>query len=82
MSKDHGAPAREPNRRGMLRMAGGGLTLAVLTAGATGCREDDSADDGGSASPGKPHPAREIRGREGPRAAVDEDGLGADIRGR
>ncbi|WP_432069595.1 PQQ-binding-like beta-propeller repeat protein [Streptomyces sp. AA1529] len=56
MPKDHSGPAREPDRRGMLRMAGGGLTLAVLTAGATGCREDDTADDGGSASPGNSTP--------------------------
>ncbi|RII20761.1 Serine/threonine-protein kinase AfsK [Streptomyces sp. YIM 130001] len=44
------------SRRRVLRLAGGGLTLAVLTAGATGCREDDAAGagTGGGEGGGKP----------------------------
>ncbi|WP_149185167.1 PQQ-binding-like beta-propeller repeat protein [Streptomyces sp. TRM49041] len=52
MSKDQNSSDGRPNRRLVLRLAGGGLTLAVLGAGATGCREDDTADDGGSGTPG------------------------------
>ncbi|MFH9956030.1 PQQ-binding-like beta-propeller repeat protein [Streptomyces roseolus] len=39
------------SRRRALRLAGGGLALAALTAGATGCREDGS-DPGASGSSG------------------------------
>ncbi|WP_329039097.1 PQQ-binding-like beta-propeller repeat protein [Streptomyces sp. NBC_01725] len=44
------------SRRRVLRLAGGGLTLAVLTAGAAGCRED-AADGGGSEGSGGDKPS-------------------------
>lgn len=43
-------------RRRVLRLAGGGLTLAVLTVGAAGCRED-AADGGGSGGSGGDKPS-------------------------
>lgn len=58
-------PSGRFSRRRALRLVGGGLTLAVLTAGATGCREDESGlggsgssgGSGGSSSPGGDKPA-------------------------
>ncbi|WP_406862171.1 PQQ-binding-like beta-propeller repeat protein [Streptomyces sp. HUAS MG47] len=46
-----GVPGDRFSRRRALRLAGGGLTLAVLAVGATGCREDGS-DLGGSGGTG------------------------------
>jgi outer membrane protein assembly factor BamB len=47
MSKGHSTTGSRSSRRQVLRLAGGGLTLAVLGGGTTGCRED-MADDVGS----------------------------------
>ncbi|MFD4115893.1 PQQ-binding-like beta-propeller repeat protein [Streptomyces niveus] len=44
------------SRRRVLRLAGGGLTLAVLTAGAAGCRED-AGEGGGSEVSGADKPS-------------------------
>ncbi|MDK1473145.1 PQQ-binding-like beta-propeller repeat protein [Streptomyces sp. 549] len=48
MSNNQSPSDGRPNRRRVLRLAGGGLTLAVLGAGAAGCREDDTAGKAGS----------------------------------
>lgn len=50
-----GASVGRFSRRRVLRLVGGGLTLAVLTAGAAGCREDPA--DGGGAGGDKPSAA-------------------------
>ncbi|MER5480748.1 PQQ-binding-like beta-propeller repeat protein [Streptomyces sp. NPDC002734] len=55
----HGRPAvsgfraSAPSRRGLLRLAGGGLALAALGGAATGCRAEDEGgtSGGGSAKP-------------------------------
>ncbi|MFP3988287.1 PQQ-binding-like beta-propeller repeat protein [Streptomyces sp. E11-3] len=64
-SRDQNSSDGRPNRRRMLRLAGGGLTLAVLGAGAAGCREDDTADDGGSATPGGGTPSEGAAAEDG-----------------
>ncbi|MFG3551479.1 PQQ-binding-like beta-propeller repeat protein [Streptomyces sp. NPDC047725] len=55
MSKKNSATNDGTSRRKVLRLAGGGLTLAVLATGATGCRENDEVDGGASqgAAPSK-----------------------------
>ncbi|MFD4988758.1 PQQ-binding-like beta-propeller repeat protein [Streptomyces sp. NPDC058374] len=57
------------SRRRVLRLAGGGLALAVLGAGAAGCRED-AVDDAGSGGTGGDKPA----GTGKPSAGGGEDG--------
>ncbi|MFE3248423.1 PQQ-binding-like beta-propeller repeat protein [Streptomyces sp. NPDC059209] len=56
MAMGIGTSGGRSSRRRVLRLAGGGLTLAVLTAGATGCRED-AADGGGSEVSGDDKPS-------------------------
>ncbi|GAB3962377.1 outer membrane protein assembly factor BamB family protein [Streptomyces sparsus] len=52
MSKDESPSDGRPDRRRVLRLAGGGLALAALGVGAAGCREDDATDGaGGSGTP-------------------------------
>ncbi|MEU6160722.1 PQQ-binding-like beta-propeller repeat protein [Streptomyces sp. NPDC047130] len=59
MPNNQTVPDTGPSRRRMLRLSGGGLALAALGAGASGCREDvpddpdtgDGADQPGSADP-------------------------------
>ncbi len=60
-------PGDRLSRRRALRLAGGGLTLAVLTAGVAGCREDDSdaGGSGGSEPVGGDKPAGGGAGKEG-----------------
>ncbi|WP_418960467.1 PQQ-binding-like beta-propeller repeat protein [Streptomyces tritici] len=48
MSKRNGAFDGRASRRQALRLAGGGLALAVLGAGAVGCRAEDVPDGAGS----------------------------------
>ncbi|MGW7356048.1 outer membrane protein assembly factor BamB family protein [Streptomyces sp. NPDC054802] len=55
MSKRNSAIVGRSSRRQALRLAGGGLTLAILGAGAAGCRTDDVTDGAGS---GGAEPAR------------------------
>ncbi|MFI1223183.1 MULTISPECIES: PQQ-binding-like beta-propeller repeat protein [unclassified Streptomyces] len=45
MSKGHGTTVGRSSRRRMLRLAGGGLALAALGAGATGCQDEDLPGD-------------------------------------
>lgn len=60
-------PGDRFSRRRALRLAGGGLTLAVLTAGAAGCREDgsDAGGSGGSGPAGGDKPAGGGAGKDG-----------------
>ncbi|MFJ5712315.1 PQQ-binding-like beta-propeller repeat protein [Streptomyces sp. NPDC093105] len=66
-----GRPGVGFSRRRALRLAGGGLTLAVLATGAAGCREDgsDPGGSGGSGDGGKPvggdEPAGGDTGKDG-----------------
>ncbi|GAA2113707.1 PQQ-binding-like beta-propeller repeat protein [Streptomyces synnematoformans] len=57
MGKNQGAPGGTPSRRRMLRLAGGGLALSALGAGASGCREDTAGGGGGDAGGGSDSPA-------------------------
>lgn len=59
-----------PSRRRVLRLAGGGLTLAALAAGTAGCRED--AADGGS--PGGGGSDKPSGGATPSRGGAREDG--------
>ncbi|WNF28655.1 PQQ-binding-like beta-propeller repeat protein [Streptomyces sp. C11-1] len=63
MSKGYGTTFGRSSRRRILRLAGGGLTMAVLGAGLTGC-EDEPTTDGESSAP--------------PRGASPEDGKAPD----
>ncbi|MCT2590754.1 PQQ-binding-like beta-propeller repeat protein [Streptomyces sp. N2-109] len=58
------------SRRRVLRLAGGGLSLAVLTVGATGCREE-AADGGSSGGSGGDKPSSDGTPSEG---GAREDG--------
>ncbi|MFE9044552.1 PQQ-binding-like beta-propeller repeat protein [Streptomyces sp. NPDC007818] len=62
-----GMPGGRFSRRRALRLAGGGLTLAVLTAGAAGCRADgsDGGGSGGSEPAGGGKPAGGGAGEDG-----------------
>ncbi|MEU0099299.1 PQQ-binding-like beta-propeller repeat protein [Streptomyces sp. NPDC006267] len=52
MSKGYGTTAGRSSRRRVLRLAGGGIALAALGAGATGCQDEDVT--GGPAGGGTP----------------------------
>ncbi|MEU3895299.1 PQQ-binding-like beta-propeller repeat protein [Streptomyces sp. NPDC045251] len=66
MSCNHRSADEMPDRRLLLRLAGGGLALAALGAGAAGCREEETADGGDSAD----------RASRAPSTGAAEDGAG------
>ncbi|MFW6695689.1 PQQ-binding-like beta-propeller repeat protein [Streptomyces sp. MAR4 CNX-425] len=71
MPKNQSAPGGIPSRRRMLRLAGGGLALTALGAGAGGCREDTA----GAPGDGSPEAT------DGSSVAPAEDASGAPTEG-
>ncbi|MFF8554025.1 PQQ-binding-like beta-propeller repeat protein [Streptomyces sp. NPDC015501] len=69
MSKGLGTTAGSTSRRRILRLAGGGLTMAVVGAGLTGC-EDESATGGEGSVP----PPRSASPGDGKGSGGGEDG--------
>lgn len=57
MTKDQQSSDGGSGRRRVLRLAGGGLTLALLGVGVAGCREGGAVDGGGSRTPGGGSPS-------------------------
>ncbi|CCK29315.1 hypothetical protein BN159_4936 [Streptomyces davaonensis JCM 4913] len=65
MSRNHNSSDERPDRRRVLRLAGGSLALAALGVGAVGCREEDAVVGDGSETPA---------GRTPSKGAATEDG--------
>ncbi|MEI7030818.1 PQQ-binding-like beta-propeller repeat protein [Streptomyces pratensis] len=68
MAEGHSTPDGRASRRRILRLAGGGLALAALAAGAAGCREEPTGEGdgpGGAAGSGGSAPSKKAPAEDG-----------------